>query len=145
MGIEPFLIASSIVGLIAQRLVRVLCTDCKVAFDPPDDLLRRVNVTQEPRESLRIFRPRGCEACRYTGYRGRTAAYEMVQVAESFRRLVVERASTSALREHATKTGMRPLRHDGWTKIKAGITSIEEVLRLTMEEDIPESENTAKE
>jgi type II secretion system protein E len=144
MGIEPFLIASSLEGLIAQRLVRVLCVHCKTEFDPPEDLLRRVNMTQEARENLRIYRPRGCEACRYTGYRGQTAVYEMVQVGESFRRLVVDRATTNVLKDHAIRRGMRPLRHDGWNKIKAGITSIEEVLRVTMEEEIAESEGESK-
>ena len=135
MEIEPFLISSSLEGLIAQRLVRVLCPACKQPFDPPEDLFRRVNVTRDSRDSVTIYRHRGCEACRYTGYKGRTAIYEMVQVGESFRRMIVEGATANGLKQHAMKRGMHPIRHDGWKKIKAGITSIEEVLNATMEEE----------
>ena len=137
MGIEPFLISSSLEGLIAQRLVRVLCPDCKTPFDPPTELLARVNMTGDRPETLQLFRPRGCELCRYTGYRGRTAVYEMVEMSEQFRRLIVKNAEHSELKREAIKLGMRPLRHDGWTKIKKGMTSIEEVLRVTMEEEAP--------
>ena len=77
----------------------------------------------------------GCEECRHTGYYGRTAVYEMVQVNDAFSRMIVERATTDALKRKAMRNGMRPLRHDGWSKIKAGVTSIEEVLRVTMKED----------
>ena len=136
MHIEPFLISSSLEGLVAQRLVRVFCPECKQLFDPPDDLLKRVNLTGDPREGLQIFRPRGCEACRYTGYRGRTAIYEMVQLSEGVRRLIVQRASTGDIKREAIRHGMEPMRLDGWKKIKRGITSIEEVLRVTMEEEI---------
>jgi type II secretion system protein E len=135
MQIEPFLISSSIEGLIAQRLVRVLCPSCKSQFDPPEDLLARVNMTNEDRAGLQLYRPRGCEACRYTGYRGRTAVYEMVHVTEIFRRLIVENASNAQLKAQAIRDGMQPLRYDGWKKIKQGMTSIEEVLRVTMEDD----------
>ncbi|MFP4379277.1 MAG: GspE/PulE family protein [Candidatus Sumerlaeia bacterium] len=138
MDIEPFLISSSLEGLIAQRLVRVLCPECKEKFNPSDDLLRRVNVTQDARGEFEVYRPRGCESCRYTGYRGRTAIYEMVQIKEGFRRLIVENASTNDLKRHAIRHGMQPMRQDGWKKIKQGITSIEEVLRVTMEEDLDE-------
>jgi type II secretion system protein E len=135
MGIEPFLISSSLEGLIAQRLVRMLCPDCKTPFEPPEELLRRVNMTGDRPESLQLFRSRGCESCRYTGYKGRTAVYEMVDVTESLRRLIVKNAEHSDLKREAIKLGMQPLRHDGWTKIKKGVTSIEEVLRVTMEEE----------
>jgi general secretion pathway protein E len=135
MDIEPFLISSSLEGLIAQRLVRLLCPQCKVQFDPPADLLRRVNVTNEPAAALQIFRHRGCEFCRYTGYRGRTAVYEMAHISEAFRRMVVERATASDLKREAVRRGMKPIRHDGWNKIKHGITSIEEVLNVTMDDE----------
>ncbi|MFW6286455.1 MAG: GspE/PulE family protein [Candidatus Sumerlaeota bacterium] len=140
MGIEPFLVSSSVEGLIAQRLVRVLCTECKAPFDPPSDLLARVNVTRDDPKDLHLYRPRGCETCRYTGYRGRTAVYEMASITDNFRRLIVENATAVELKRDAVRRGMRPLRHDGWKKAKEGITSIEEVLRVTMEEDHGESQ-----
>jgi len=136
MGIEPFLVSSSVEGLLAQRLVRVLCRECKQAYRPDPRLLQRVNVTGEETEGLKIFRPRGCEKCRYTGYRGRTAVYELAQITEPFRRLVVERAPANVLKRQAVADGMRPLRHDGWEKIKAGKTTIDEVLRVTLEDEI---------
>jgi type II secretory ATPase GspE/PulE/Tfp pilus assembly ATPase PilB-like protein len=136
MDIEPFLISSSLEGLIAQRLVRMLCKDCKEKFVPSADPLRRVNVTKDAPGSFEVYRPRGCESCRYTGYKGRTAIYEMVQVKEGFRRLIVENASTNDLKRLAIRQGMQPMRQDGWNKIKQGTTSIEEVLRVTMEEDM---------
>lgn len=136
MHIEPFLISSSLEGLIAQRLVRVLCPDCKDLFEAPEDLLRRVNLTGDARGTFTTYRPRGCEPCRYTGYRGRTAIYEMVRVNESFRRLIVEHASTNDLKREAMKHGMEPMRFDGWKKVKRGLTSIAEVLRVTMEEEM---------
>ncbi|NQU44976.1 Flp pilus assembly complex ATPase component TadA, partial [bacterium] len=136
MDIEPFLVSSSLEGLIAQRLVRVLCPECKEPFTPSDELLNRVNVTRDPKDSFHLYRPRGCEACRYRGYQGRTAIYEMVEVKESFRRLIVERAPTDILRHEAVRLGMQTMRHDGWKKIKEGVTSIEEVLSVTMETDL---------
>ncbi|MBN1868651.1 Flp pilus assembly complex ATPase component TadA [Candidatus Sumerlaeota bacterium] len=135
MDIEPFLISSSLEGLIAQRLVRLLCAECKVQFDPPAELLRRVNVTNELAAALKIFRHRGCELCRYTGYRGRTAVYEMARISETFRRMVVDRATAGDLKQEAMRRGMKPIRHDGWNKIKRGITSIEEVLNVTMDDE----------
>jgi len=135
MGIEPFLASSSVEGIIAQRLVRVLCPECKTPYEPPADLLRMVNVTQDAPSTLKIYRQRGCEACRYTGFRGRTAVYEIVQISEDLRRMIVERQPANVLKQEAMRHGMRPLRYDGWGKVKAGITTIEEVLRVTMLED----------
>jgi len=87
------------------------------------------------------MRPIGCEKCRYTGYRGRTAVYEMVKINESLRRLIVDRTAANILRQEAIRQGMRPIRHDGWTKIKAGITTIDEVLRVTMEDEFIDHED----
>lgn len=138
MEIEPFLISSSLEGLIAQRLVRRLCSECREKFDPTDELLNRVNLKKESRDTFEVYRPRGCEACRYTGYKGRTAIYEIVRVTEPFRRLIVDNASASDLKQLAQRQGMELMRTDGWKKIKMGTTSIEEVLRVTMEDDISE-------
>lgn len=136
MGIEPFLISSSIEGLLAQRLVRVLCPHCKQPYQPDAAVMKRVNVTGDSLDSLQIYRQRGCEKCRFTGFSGRTAVYEIVQITEGFRRLVVERSPANVLKRYAMDQGMRPLRHYGWEKIKAGITTIEEVLRVTLEDEM---------
>ncbi len=136
MGIEPYLISSSIEGLIAQRLVRLLCPHCKQAYTPDPYILKRVNVTGDDPASVTVYRPRGCEKCRYTGFFGRTAVYEIVQITEDFRRLVVDRVPANILKKSALKDGMKPLRHDGWDKIKSGVTTIEEVLRVTLEDEI---------
>ncbi|MEN6625372.1 MAG: ATPase, T2SS/T4P/T4SS family [Candidatus Sumerlaeia bacterium] len=136
MGIEPFLISSSVEGLLAQRLVRKLCPHCKKPYVPEPDLLRRVNVSGDDPASLHLYKAAGCERCRYTGFMGRTAVYEIVQITEEFRRLIVERAPANVLKKLAIKQGMQPLRHDGWAKCKAGLTTIDEVLRVTMEDEM---------
>ncbi|MFH0792710.1 MAG: ATPase, T2SS/T4P/T4SS family [bacterium] len=140
MGIEPFLAASSIEGIIAQRLVRLLCPQCKAPYHPPDALLRRINVTKEDINSFTFYKPVGCDQCRYTGYRGRTAIYEMVRINEELRRRVVELASSTELKAVAMKHGMQPIRFDGWKKVKRNLTTIEEVLRVTMEDEFLEDE-----
>ena len=140
MGIEPFLISSSLEGLIAQRLVRRLCPHCKQAYKAEPKLLKQVNVTGDDPAGLQLFRNRGCEKCRYTGYLGRTAIYEVAKINEEFRRLIVERVPANVLKQAAMRHGLRPLRHDGWMKCKAGITTIEEVLRVTMEDELMTSD-----
>ncbi len=136
MGIEPFLVSSSLEGIVAQRLVRVLCPDCKTVYEPPEDQLRMVNVTNDDVSKLKLYRQRGCELCRYTGFRGRTAIYEIVRISETLRRMIVERRPANELKVEAVNNGMRPLRHDGWGKVKAGITTIDEVLRVTLEDEV---------
>ncbi|MCX7015846.1 MAG: ATPase, T2SS/T4P/T4SS family [Candidatus Sumerlaeota bacterium] len=135
MGIEPFLVSSSVEGMLAQRLVRVLCPDCKTLHEPSKEQLRMVNVTNDDPTNLKIYRQRGCEACRYTGFRGRTAIYEIVPISETLRRMIVERQPANILKQQAVREGMRPLRYDGWAKVKAGLTTIDEVLRVTIVED----------
>ena len=136
MGIEPFLISSSVEGLLAQRLVRRLCPHCKQEYKPDPAALKRVNVTGDDPSTLKLYRNRGCEKCRYTGFSGRTAIYEIVHITEEFRRMIVDRAPANLLKKLAVKNGMRPLRHDGWMKCKAGLTTIDEVLRVTMEDEM---------
>lgn len=135
MGVEPFLIASSVEGVLAQRLVRVLCPNCKQSYRPNPGLLRQLNMTRENTDNIDFKRPAGCEACRYTGYSGRTCLIEMVRMDEAVRRRVVANASASDVKATAMKTGMKPIRHSGWEKIKAGITTCDEVLRVTMEDE----------
>jgi type II secretory ATPase GspE/PulE/Tfp pilus assembly ATPase PilB-like protein len=135
MGVEPFLVASSCIGFIAQRLVRLLCTHCNTAATIPQEILSHLHIQPSEMEGANIMREVGCERCRYTGFYGRTAIYEIVTVNESLKRLIVDRASANILRQDAIRHGMRPIREDGWLKIKRGITTLNEVLRVTMEEE----------
>ncbi|MDK2971034.1 MAG: ral secretion pathway protein [Candidatus Sumerlaeota bacterium] len=141
MGVEPFLIASSVEGIVAQRLVRVLCPECKAAHKPDPVALTQVNVAREDTAKLTFYKPVGCEACRYTGFRGRTAVLEMVKVTEPIRRAIVNGASATEIKQEAIKGGMRPIRWDGWEKVKSGMTTIDEVLRVTMEDEFSAEED----
>ncbi len=136
MGIEPFLVASSVEGLVAQRLVRRLCRHCKRPRAMTDEAFLRG--VQFPLERLRegtVMEAVGCEECRQTGFRGRTGLYEIILVGEHLRPLILERASSSTLKAAALRHGMRTLRDDGWTKALAGLTTIEEVLRVSEEDE----------
>ncbi len=131
MGIEPFLLASSLNGVIAQRLVRVLCPDCKQPHDP--DPAER-EMLQLPRGGAHLlFRPEGCPACAQRGYRGRIGLYELLVVDETMRRLIHDRASEEAIAAHARRTDAA-LRADGRAKVLAGLTTVEEVLRVSAED-----------
>lgn len=140
MGIEPFLVSSSVEGIIAQRLVRLLCDQCKVQYAPRPELITKMNTRNEDLSEAKFFRPVGCEGCRYTGYHGRTAIYELVRVNEPLRRLVVTREPANVLRREAMKSGMKPIRLDGWHKVTKGATTIDEVLRVTMEGEFVEGD-----
>ncbi len=140
MGIEPFLVASSIEGLIAQRLVRRLCKHCRKIKFPDADFLERVGFPLERLEEGSIYEAVGCEECRGTGFVGRTGIYEIIAVTDRIRPLIVSRADASEIRNIALSQGMRPLRHDGWTKVLRGLTTVEEVLRVSEDnEDLAET------
>jgi type II secretory ATPase GspE/PulE/Tfp pilus assembly ATPase PilB-like protein len=136
MGIEPFLVASSVEGIVAQRLVRTMCSSCRAPAAPDPKLMATFGVDQEELMKARLHKPVGCEQCRYTGFRGRTAIYEIARMTEGLRRLVVQNQPASALRKVALAQGMRTIRRDGWEKVKAGLTTPDEVIRVTMEEDL---------
>ncbi|HET7873905.1 MAG TPA: type II secretion system ATPase GspE [Methylomirabilota bacterium] len=132
MGVEPYLIASVLNGVLAQRLVRRVCAKCRARYQPdPADLLA-LGVPNAGQAEL--VRGRGCEACRKTGYRGRTGIYELFPVTEEVRSLVLRRAPTGQIRRHAMEQGMAGLREDGWAKARAGVTTVDEVLRVTQED-----------
>ncbi|AXA36412.1 MAG: type II secretion system protein GspE [Candidatus Sumerlaea sp.] len=135
MGIEPFLVASSVEGLIAQRLVRVLCPDCKVPYTPTPEVLARLKVNRLDVTDATLMRPAGCERCRYTGFRGRTAIYEIIKVTEDLKQMIVARRPSNEIKQQAIANGMRTIREDGWLKVRAGLTTIDEVLRVTMEDE----------
>ncbi len=129
MGIEPFLVASSVVGVIAQRLVRVLCDRCKQAYVPPPELLQRLGGVLVSGDDQRAFRrPAGCEFCNGIGYRGRTGIFEIMVVDESIKTLATRGAAASAIKAEAIRAGMPTLAHDGIEKALTGVTSLEEVL-----------------
>jgi general secretion pathway protein E/type IV pilus assembly protein PilB len=132
MGIEPFLVASTVSGVLAQRLVRVLCDECKESYIPePDELPDDFPVEARVDPNFRLYRPVGCENCRRTGYRGRKGIYELLSTNETIRQLATERLSSDVIKEAAMKNGMETLRTDGWNKAIAGMTTVDEVLRVT--------------
>lgn len=132
MGVEPFLVASTVAGVLAQRLVRVLCDECKESYRPiPDDLPDDFPMEARMDPGLRLYRPGGCEACRRTGYRGRVGIYELLVANEEIRHLVTERITSDRIKQAAMKNGMQTLRMDGWNKVLSGQTTLDEVLRVT--------------
>jgi len=135
MGIEPFLTASTLVGVVAQRLVRILCPHCRWPLEAgAAELLEAApDFPIAPGEDrVKIYRPAGCVRCGGTGYRGRTGVFELLVVSEPIRRLVLSRASASEIRETAIREGMVTMRQNGFQKVREGITSVEEVLRVVV-------------
>ncbi|MDR3550090.1 MAG: type II secretion system ATPase GspE [Candidatus Babeliales bacterium] len=135
MGVEPFLIASSVVLIMAQRLVRRLCEKCKVPYHPSKDLLLSVGMTEKEAQGIIFYEPKGCEECNQMGYRGRLAIFEMMLMTPAMAKLTMERADTSLLRKQALADGMTLLIADGVRKIKAGLTTIDEVLSVAAMEN----------
>jgi len=135
MGIEPFLVASSVEAVLAQRLVRTICPVCKTEQKVDRDYLRKIGFPEEDIDTTRFMRGAGCEECRQLGYQGRLAIYELLILTEALRPLILNRAASSTIAQRAIELGMRTLRMDGWNKVKAGITTIEEVLRVTQIEE----------
>jgi type II secretory ATPase GspE/PulE/Tfp pilus assembly ATPase PilB-like protein len=135
MGIEPFLIASSVEAVQAQRLVRTICSHCKTEQKVDHDYLRRVGFPENEIETAKFWHGAGCEHCRQQGYQGRKGIYELLIVTETLRPLIMNRAPATTIAQLAIQNGMRTLRTDGWNKVKAGVTTIEEVLRVTQMEE----------
>jgi general secretion pathway protein E len=134
MGVEPFLLSSSLIGVLAQRLVRALCLECRQAYAPaPGELELLAHNSPGGEAPAALYRPVGCPACAQTGYRGRTGIYELLQVDDEMRRLIHDRAPDQALLQHAVETGMHTLRQDGIRLVVSGKTALEEVLRVTRE------------
>ncbi len=135
MGIEPFLVASSVESVMAQRLVRTICSHCKTEQKVEAGYLRRIGYPEEEIPTAKFWRGAGCEDCRQLGYQGRMGIYELLILNESLRPLILSRAPASTIAQKAIEFGMRTLRTDGWNKVKAGQTTIEEVLRVTQIEE----------
>ena len=132
MGIEPFLVASSLSGVVAQRLVRRLCPDCKVPYAPTVPEVRSIGISSTP--DAPYYRPAGCDKCLHTGYAGRTALFEILPADETIRSMILTRADADGIRSLAVSRGMRTILAAGAEKVAAGVTSVEEVLRVTQEE-----------
>jgi len=133
MGVEPFLVASSLVAVLAQRLVRQLCTECKEAYEPLDVELKDVGLTKKQVKGP-VYRAKGCPECLDTGYRGRCGIYEMLPVTDSVKHLVMQSADAGSIKKAALEDGLVTLRGDGLRKVLSGVTSFDEVLRVTQEE-----------
>ena len=132
MGIDSFLVSSSVILIIAQRLVRVICPKCKEKFIPNPELLKQFG--QDKTIGQSIFHGKGCESCRFTGYQGRTGIFEMLVITDEIRELILKKVPSHQIKQKAVSSGMKVLRDSGWDKIKQGVTTIDEVLRVTQEE-----------
>jgi type II secretory ATPase GspE/PulE/Tfp pilus assembly ATPase PilB-like protein len=130
MGVEPFLIASAVIGVLAQRLVRAICPRCKEGYVASPQLRALLGI-REGGAALTVYRGRGCQFCRDSGYRGRVGIFEFLTMSDPLRELVLSRASAADLKRAALHGGMKDLRIDGLRKVAQGVTSIEEVLRVT--------------
>ncbi|MBC8207038.1 MAG: type II/IV secretion system protein [Kiritimatiellales bacterium] len=138
MGIEPFLVASSVEGIIAQRLIRRLCPVCRVPVEIDDtkrEFLKGEGFPLEELETKSIYEPVGCDACRGSGFKGRTGIYEILTVDDHIRPLIINRAASSEIKREALKHGLCTLRDDGWRKVLDGITTVEEILRVSEEDE----------
>lgn len=134
MGAEPFLIASSVKGVMSQRLVRTICSGCKESYQMESEYLRRLGINTKEKY-VTLYRGIGCKSCFYTGYQGRLAIAELMIINEEIRRLIVAKTHSSTIRDVAIKSGMRTLREDGMGKALKGRTTLEEVLRVTEEDE----------
>ena len=131
MGIEPFLITSSVLAIIAQRLVRTICPSCKRPAEVSSACMKDLCVTQEDLKEATLFTGDGCDKCMQTGFYGRTGIYEIMKISESIKKKIISTSDANAIKEAAVIEGMRTLREDGSDKIMKGITTPEEILRVT--------------
>lgn len=134
MGIEPFLISSSLIGVLAQRLARMICTSCKESYAPPAEALHRLGLKPDDGEDVVFYRGKGCNRCKSTGYKGRIGIFELLVMSEPINELVLKGASTSGIRSQAIADGMRTLRDDGLLKVLESQTTVDELLRVVFVE-----------
>jgi type IV pilus assembly protein PilB len=131
MGIEPFLVSSSVILILAQRLARKICQQCKEEEKFPPQALTKVGYSDEEVKAIKCFKGKGCSTCNNSGYKGRIALYEVMPISDELRELILEGASANEIKKTAARLGMNTLRRSGLNKVKEGTTSIEEVLRVT--------------
>ncbi len=134
MGIEPFLISSAVILILAQRLIRKICMDCREPIKVHPQLLIDLGIPPDEVKSFTVYKGKGCPICNNTGYKGRLGLYEVMPMKEEVKELVLSRASTSEIKKEAIRLGMKTLRQSGIMKVKDGVTTIEEVLRSTIED-----------
>jgi type II secretory ATPase GspE/PulE/Tfp pilus assembly ATPase PilB-like protein len=137
MGVEPYLISSCLEGVIAQRLVRRICSACKEETSAPDDVMEEIH-TAFPEKSVgaKFYRGRGCPDCSFTGYRSRIALFEMMVLDDSIRNMVVHQRPSNEIKKQAIENGMITLRREGWNRVLDGMTTIEEVMRVARKTDM---------
>ena len=129
MGVEPFLISSSVVAILAQRLVRVICPKCKEKYIPTDEVLKDLKLTTK----VEFYRGKGCNSCKNTGFAGRIGIFELLLINEDIKNMVVAKSSAAEIKKKAVSSGMATLFEDGLEKAKKGVTTVEEILRVTEE------------
>jgi type II secretion system protein E len=131
MGVKPFLVSSSVAGVMAQRLVRTICPECREAYEPSTKDLLLLNKKKEDLKEGKLYRGKGCTACSHTGYRGRMGIFEIMPVTDRIRDLILEKTPAAVVKKEAREEGMRTMREDGFLKVALGQTTIDEVLRVT--------------
>ncbi|MBV8781939.1 MAG: Flp pilus assembly complex ATPase component TadA, partial [Phycisphaerae bacterium] len=135
LGLEPFLVTATLEGVVAQRLVRRICANCKEEYQPAEEQLMELELRLDDVADKKFYYGKGCEVCNNTGYKGRQGLYEIMLLDDDMRDLIIKHASTQVLRAEAKKRGLRTLRESGLMAIFDGVTSIEEVVRETITEE----------
>jgi len=136
MGMEDYLLSSTIIGILAQRLVRLACPECQTPYTPDPAILHEMKIRQEDLKHLKIIDVKGCNQCGQTGYWGRAGIYEFLKVNEEIQKMILGKKDSNIIKEAARREGMRTLREDGWLKVQEGLTTVSEVLRVTQEEEV---------
>ena len=136
MGVEPFLIASTMIAAIAQRLIRIVCENCAEPFSPSPEALKELRVSPEEAEGAIFRRGKGCDICRQTGYKGRLAICEILPFTQPIKELTVRGATSGEIKQRGRELGMSTLRDAAWIRVKSGLTTVEEVLRVTADTDL---------
>jgi type IV pilus assembly protein PilB len=131
MGVKPFLVASSIMAILAQRLLRILCPECKEPYEPSDVELRSVGLSREKLQGNMLHRPVGCSACNGVGYKGRKGVFELMEMTPDLREMAFRKKPTMDLRAKARAEGMVTLQEDGVRKVIAGVTTVQELITIT--------------
>ncbi|MFH1541364.1 MAG: type IV-A pilus assembly ATPase PilB [Elusimicrobiota bacterium] len=134
MGIEPFLTSSTVIMVVAQRLVRVICSNCKEEYEVPADVLISSGLSEKEvggEKKIKLYRGKKCDSCSHTGYRGRLSCYEVMEINDKIRDLILDRSSTHVIKQAAIEGGMTTLRKSAFRKVLAGITTVEEMMRIT--------------
>jgi type IV pilus assembly protein PilB len=136
LGVEPFLLTATIEGVIAQRLGRTICKKCKTSYTPKEEEIMELGLRMEQVEGKKFCVGKGCENCNNSGYRGRVALFEIMTMDDTMREMVMKNANTAQLRRYARQRGMRTLRESGLMSIYDGVTTIDEVVRETLEDEV---------